>query len=99
MVATDATGRAPSAGIGSGDGVYRTLSNSLSRTFSRRTTQHEGDSSSEDETSISKADDWKLMPEIKEFKQQDDKDQIKGRKLGVTWKDLTVKGIGADAAF
>ncbi|KAI7221258.1 pleiotropic drug resistance protein, ABC superfamily [Hortaea werneckii] len=99
MVATDATGRAPSAGIGSGDGVYRTVSNSLSRTFSRRTTQHESDSSSEDETSISKADDWKLMPEIKEFKQQDDRDQIKGRRLGVTWKDLTVKGIGADAAF
>ena len=46
-----------------------------------------------------KADGWNLMPEIKRQQAQGKEDNLKGRKLGVTWKNLTVKGVGADAAF
>ena len=45
---------------------------------------------------IGLADDWELMPEVRAAR---DQGGIKGRKLGVTWKDLTVKGVGADAAI
>lgn len=45
------------------------------------------------------ANDWAMMPELRGKKQQAEKDQLKGRKLGVTWKNLTVKGVGADAAI
>lgn len=48
---------------------------------------------------ISKADGWNLMPEVKRYQAQGEKDHLKGRKLGVTWKNLTVRGVGADAAF
>ncbi|KAK4548375.1 hypothetical protein LTR36_010246 [Oleoguttula mirabilis] len=85
---------APGVGIGSGEGIMRTLS----RTFSRRTNEPASDDSSS-EVSISKAENWKMMPEVKGFREQDEKDNVKGRRLGVTWKDLTVKGVGADAAF
>ena len=46
-----------------------------------------------------KKNDWALMPELHGRQQQAEKDQFKGRKLGVTWKNLTVKGVGADAAI
>lgn len=47
----------------------------------------------------SKADDWEWMPEIKAYQKRVEEDQMKNRRLGVTWNNLTVKGIGADAAF
>jgi len=55
--------------------------------------------SSDEEDREPIAGDWSLMPEIKAFRQQGEKDQVKGRKLGVTWTNLTVKGVGADAAI
>ncbi|KAK5111516.1 hypothetical protein LTR85_011864 [Meristemomyces frigidus] len=94
MAATGSTGWAPGVGIGSGEEIMRTLS----RSFSRRTEQYVADDSSSD-ASISKAEDWKLMPEVKGFREQDEKDNVKGRRLGVTWRNLTVKGLGADSAF
>ncbi|KAL8765940.1 MAG: hypothetical protein Q9209_007137 [Squamulea sp. 1 TL-2023] len=48
---------------------------------------------------ISKAEDWALMPDVKNYAERGEKDNLKPRKLGVTWKNLTVKGIGSDAAF
>ncbi|KAF2090833.1 putative Brefeldin A resistance protein [Saccharata proteae CBS 121410] len=48
---------------------------------------------------MSKAEDWSLMPEVKETQQKKEQDGIKGRKLGVTWTDLTVRGISSDASF
>lgn len=39
------------------------------------------------------------MEEVKNIKQQTEKDNFKDKRLGVTWKDLTVKGVGTDAAF
>lgn len=48
---------------------------------------------------ISKAEDWALMPDIKNYAQRGEKDHLKSKKLGITWKNLTVKGVGSDAAF
>lgn len=67
--------------------------------MSRQSNRYVPESDSSSETSISKADDWKLMPEVRQLQVQNEKDQAKGRRLGVTWKNLTVKGVGADAAF
>jgi len=64
----------------------------LSRTFSR-TTDNVSLSEDEKDEPISKAEDWKLMPTIREAKANQ---KTPGRKLGVTWKDLTIKGIGSD---
>lgn len=67
------------------------------RTISRQFTSQSRYTNNEDEkdSPISKADDWKLMPTVKQFAQDD---PAAGRRLGVSWKDLTVKGISADAA-
>ena len=46
-----------------------------------------------------KLNDWAMMPELRGKQEQAEKDRLKGRKLGVTWKNLTVKGVGADAAI
>jgi ATP-binding cassette, subfamily G (WHITE), member 2, SNQ2 len=76
--------------------ISRILSNTS--VLTGRNSQREYDGSDEDEP-ISMAADWKMMPELKVFQKQGEKDEVKGRKLGVTWKNLTVKGIGADAAI
>lgn len=83
---------APTVNHGHGEELFR----SLSRTFSRKSMYDENNDDSEQDEPISKAEDWKLMPEVKRFAQAD---SAAGRRLGVTWRDLTVKGIGADAAF
>ncbi|KAL3424907.1 ABC-2 type transporter [Phlyctema vagabunda] len=46
-------------------------------------------------------DNWNAMPEVRMIKGSDGSDgkPRTGRKLGVTWRDLTVKGVGADACF
>jgi ATP-binding cassette subfamily G (WHITE) protein 2 (SNQ2) len=56
------------------------------------------DDSDEETPGISQSD-WKMMPELQGIRDQEKKDQVKGRRLGVTWNNLTVKGIGADAAI
>jgi len=76
--------------------ISRILSNTS--VLTGRHSQREYDGSDEDEP-ISMAADWKMMPEIRVFQKQGEKDEIKGRKLGITWKNLTVKGVGADAAI
>lgn len=93
MAATGHSGFAPSVNQGGGEQLFR----ALSRTFSGRSQVEERnyDSEKEDEP-ISKAEDWSLMPEVKQYA---DNDPAAGRKLGVTWNNLTVKGVGADAAF
>lgn len=79
--------------------ISRTFSNksiiSMSRKKSNRT--YDSDDENKDQP-IGKADDWKLMPELKGIKAQGEGDKINGRGLGVTWTGLTVKGVGADAA-
>jgi ATP-binding cassette subfamily G (WHITE) protein 2 (SNQ2) len=83
-----------------GNAIIRTLSNSpvfLERKPSR---PYESDSESGANEKIINTDgEWQMMPDLKAMQDQDQKDNIKDRKLGVTWKNLTVKGIGADAAI
>jgi ATP-binding cassette, subfamily G (WHITE), member 2, SNQ2 len=77
----------------------------LVQTFSMQSTslaisasnRYAADIDDEDEP-ISKAEDWKLMPEIKGFKGQDAQDGKKERKLGITWSDLTVRGVATSTA-
>lgn len=92
MASNAAGSYAPALAQGHGDDLFKTIS----RTFSRvpeRTAQSDDDESPK---FISKADDWKLMPEVKNVHARD---PARGRRLGVTWNNLTVKGTGADAAF
>ncbi|KAE9980928.1 hypothetical protein EG328_011946 [Venturia inaequalis] len=73
-------------GQGTGEGIWRTLSHG----------EQPFNSSDEDLEPISKAETWKLMPTVKEAKARDKPD---GRRLGVTWKDLTIKGVSSDTTF
>jgi ATP-binding cassette subfamily G (WHITE) protein 2 (SNQ2) len=41
---------------------------------------------------------WEEMPEVRAIRHGDGSKPVH-RKLGVTWKNLTVKGVGADACF
>lgn len=77
-------------------GLARAITNSSLFSSRRRSRPHE-DSDDEDVEPIS--DDWSMMPEIKAFQAQGEKDARKGRKLGVTWQNLTVKGIGVSLTF
>ncbi|KAL9044464.1 MAG: hypothetical protein Q9214_002399 [Letrouitia sp. 1 TL-2023] len=101
-------------GAGGGDTIFRVLSprsprsdrrSQILSTFSDNGVFYEDDSRSVysdrdiDHPPISKAEDWALMPDLKNYAERGEKDNFKGRKLGVTWKNLTVKGVGADAAF
>ena len=96
MTTTEPEEYAPVVNHSQGNVIQRIFSNSsyLSERRSRRTYD-----SDEEQEPISLANDWQLMPEVKAFQRQGEKDEVKGRKLGVTWTNLTVKGIGADAAI
>ncbi|KAF2479232.1 ABC transporter [Neohortaea acidophila] len=89
-------------GSGAGEEIVRTISNALSRTFSNQSYHHEDaalSDSSIDEKSTTKAADWHMRDEVKAMAEQTEKDSGKERRLGVTWTNLIVKGIGADAAL
>lgn len=89
-------------GSGAGEEIVRTISNALSRTFSNQSYHHEDaalSDSSIDEKSTTKAADWHMRDEVKAIAEQTEKDSGKERRLGVTWTNLTVKGVGADAAL
>lgn len=89
-------------GSGAGEEIVRTISNALSRTFSNPSYHNEDaalSDSSIDEKSTTKASDWHMRDEVKGIAEQTEKDSGKERRLGVTWTNLTVKGIGADAAL
>lgn len=75
-------------------GLNRAFTNSSAFSARRQSRAYESDEESEEFTN-----DWSLMPELKGYKEQGKNDRHKSRKLGVTWTDLTVKGVGADAAF
>jgi ATP-binding cassette subfamily G (WHITE) protein 2 (SNQ2) len=42
---------------------------------------------------------WPITKEVEKLRQRNEANGGKPRKLGVTWKNLTVKGISSDAAF
>ncbi|KAI6713789.1 hypothetical protein JHW43_003729 [Diplocarpon mali] len=74
--------------------LTRVLTSNSVMSERRRSRAHDSD---EDEKA--RSDDWSMLPEVEAMYQQGEKDNVKGRKLGVTWTNLTVKGVGADAAF
>lgn len=48
--------------------------------------------------SVSRADGWALMPQVKHQHERDARSGFKRRELGVTWKDLSVDVVSAEAA-
>lgn len=79
-----------------GEGLIRSLTNGSF--ISERHRQKIYDSDEEEKAGPIESD-WGMAPELRLIHQQGEKDNNKGRKLGLTWKNLTVKGIGADAAM
>jgi ATP-binding cassette subfamily G (WHITE) protein 2 (SNQ2) len=89
---------APGFGAGGGQGIVRTLTGQ-SRKSNHQQDRDKDDNDPHEDHPISKAEDWTLMPDVKHYQKQNQESHFKGRRLGVTWKNLTVKGVGADAAF
>lgn len=109
MEGAGTSGHTPALGVGTGAGGA-ILDSIIDQPRSRSPDQPSGNyddqefqSSSEhhidEKDSASKADGWDLMPEVKATQERGERDHLKGRKLGVTWKNLNIKGVGADAAF
>ena len=97
MASTGSGVYAPAFGAGSGHAIVRTLTGKSHRS-NHQQDREKADTDLDEEYPISKADDWAMMPDVKHFQNQNNKSNFKGRKLGVTWKNLTVKGVGAAAA-
>jgi ABC-type multidrug transport system fused ATPase/permease subunit len=77
---------------GRGDSIVQTLS----RTLSRRPEDQESGYDEEEDTPISKAENWRLMGAVREFHAND---KGEGRRLGVTWNNLTIKGVRSGTAI
>lgn len=105
MEATRLTEHAPALGpaTGGGEAILNSLSGPTpSSSLYPSSSRYDPGNSEQDlgeKNFLSKAETWELMPEVKANQQQNERDHFKGRKLGVTWKNLSVKGVGADAAF
>ncbi|KAH6665200.1 putative Brefeldin A resistance protein [Halenospora varia] len=88
-----ATGEEPSENI---------ITSALSRLSAVTSRLHGGDyPKDEDDSTDDDASNWDRMPEVKALKgsNANGSDAQKARKLGLTWTDLTIKGVGADACF
>ncbi|KAI5263415.1 putative Brefeldin A resistance protein [Aureobasidium subglaciale] len=57
-----------------------------------------GDNTREHHDKMAKHNGWHDMPEVRAIRHADGSRPVH-RKLGVTWTNLTVKGVGADACF
>jgi hypothetical protein len=86
----------PSMSAGTGEIIFR----SLSRTFSNNS-HHQDDivqmqdlDSADADSAKTKVNKWRLASQVKEMQ---DNDPAEARKLGVTWRDLTVKVMPSDA--
>jgi hypothetical protein len=42
---------------------------------------------------------WHMADELQTLKERDQQNGEKSRKLGVTWQNLTVKGVSSDSTF
>lgn len=74
-------------------GLFRSLTRE-SRIFQERIVdRYDSDDEDIDGPILSKAESWALMPEVKQLHELNQKDNLLGRKLGVTWNSLTVKGV------
>ncbi|CAO2652590.1 Nn.00g008730.m01.CDS01 [Neocucurbitaria sp. VM-36] len=83
---------------GVGDSIFETLS----RTFSGRShydaNNEEGEIEDDGESDSvkTKFEEWRLAEDVKGFQLND---PVEGRRLGVTWKDLTVKVVPSNASL
>ncbi|KAL5113816.1 hypothetical protein ACEQ8H_008317 [Pleosporales sp. CAS-2024a] len=81
---------------GTGEAIMR----SISRTFSRQSHHNDAielideDDNTDGDSTKTKVNEWRLASTVKEIQGND---PAEGRKLGVTWKDLTVKVMPSDA--
>jgi ATP-binding cassette subfamily G (WHITE) protein 2 (SNQ2) len=98
MASTGSGVYAPVFRAGSGQGIVRTLTGQ-SHKSNHQQDREKADNDPDEDHPISKAEDWAMMPDVRHYQKQNNKSHFKGRKLGVTWKNLNVKGVGADAAF
>lgn len=83
--------------VGAGDEIFRTLS----RTFSGKSRQEfddreasESEDSADSDSAKTKVEDWRLAGDVKAFQLND---PAEGRKLGVTWDNLSVEVVPTDA--
>jgi ABC-transporter N-terminal len=98
MATTGSGVYAPAFGAGGGQGIVRTLTGQSYKS-NHQEDREKDDNDPDEDHPISKAGDWAMMPDVKHFQNQNNKSHFKGRRLSVTWKNLNVKGVGADAAF
>ena len=93
---------APAGRHNEGQLIFHTLSQQLSlqsRIFAERIPSRYDDDESSEDKPIRNTEEWKLMPGIKGIQDQAENNDLKCRRLGVTWTNLIVKGVGAGAAF
>lgn len=93
---------------GAGDDLFRRLSRTFSGKSQRaqeeqpeehaaeRWTSRDVVPEADDSSEKTKVNDWRLDQHVKDIRAND---PAEGRSLGVTWKDLTVKVVPADAAL
>ena len=80
----------------SAGGLYRSLTQDSGLFAQRRASRYQRDSDDEEDGPIlSKAENWALMPEVKLQAEGHEKDGLLGRKLGVTWNNLNVRGVAS----
>ena len=75
---------APALRAGDGEVVYRTITHDST---------NEGSLSDTKEKSS-----WEMLHEVESYSARQTESGMLGRRLGVTWKDLTIKGVGVDLA-
>ncbi|KAF7587376.1 hypothetical protein BBP40_007342 [Aspergillus hancockii] len=58
-----------------------------------------GEATGDDCTPSHDSEQWAMLPTVQEFHDREVASNFKGRKLGVTWENLTVEAISADATI
>lgn len=71
----------------------------VDRVLSRMSSVGRGHNVADDEESLDNSLDWDNMPEVQAIKQPRDGTTAVERRLGVTWSELTIKGLAADSLF
>jgi ABC-type glutathione transport system ATPase component len=80
---------------GVGDEIFRSLSRAFSGRSQETTEREREEQAEEKDGPISvNVEEWHLLDDVRQAKIDDPAD---GRRLGVTWSNLTVKGVEADA--
>lgn len=81
---------------GAGEDIFRALSRTFSgksRRASEKDAERDADYSTDRGSAKTRAEEWRLAGDVKDFQVND---ATEGRRLGVTWNDLTVKVVPSD---